>query len=153
MKQRGFTIIELMTCIVILAILAALSVPKLMRIKMQANEASAVASLRTFDEASKIYFQTYGIGFPANPSNLAPSLAASSSAADLLDNVLVTGTKSGYGFSYTSSSPVGGFIYSFTITGVPMSVYTGQRRFFTDESFVIRQNWNANATVASVPVN
>jgi hypothetical protein len=54
------------------------------------------------------YSSTYGIDYPSNQASLAPAAAATSAAADLIDNVLSTGTKSGYSFTFTGAAAVGG---------------------------------------------
>jgi type IV pilus assembly protein PilA len=46
-KQKGFSLNELLIVVAIILIIAAIAIPNLMRSKMAAYEASAVASLRT----------------------------------------------------------------------------------------------------------
>ena len=50
-EQNGFSLIELLIVVAIILIIAAIAIPNLMRSKMAANEASAVASLRTLNTA------------------------------------------------------------------------------------------------------
>jgi type IV pilus assembly protein PilA len=152
-KQKGFSLIELLIVVAIILIIAAIAIPNLLRSKMAANEASAVASLRTVNTACATYSSTYGIGFPNNLASLAPAAAATSAAADLIDNVLSTGTKSGYTFTLTGAAAVGGIIQAYTASGNPATANTtGIRYFFTNESAVIRQNVGGNATVSSTPI-
>ena len=50
-RQSGFTLIELVIVVVIIAILAALAIPNLLSMRMNANEASSIASLRAISMA------------------------------------------------------------------------------------------------------
>ena len=49
--KQGFTLIELTMVIVILLIIAAIAIPNLLRSKLSAQEASAIATLRTIASA------------------------------------------------------------------------------------------------------
>ena len=55
MKQRGFTLLELMIVIAIIAIIAAIAIPNLRDARMAANEANAIAALRSYHSAQTIY--------------------------------------------------------------------------------------------------
>ncbi len=150
--HAGFSLIELLIVVAIILIIAAISVPNLLRSRMAANEASAVGSLRTINTACVAYLTTFG-GFPANLSNLGSSGAATSTSADLIDNILASGTKTGYSFAYTAGPAAGGVIPVYTVTGSPLiQNQTGQRYFFTDESGVIRFNLTTQATASDSPL-
>ena len=144
--------IELLIVVAIILIIAAISVPNLLRSRMAANEASAVGSMRTVNTACIAYSTTFG-GFPSSLSNLGTSGAASSTSADLIDNVLASGTKTGYTFTYTPGAAAGGIIPVYTLTASPVVAgQTGQRYFFTDQSAVIRFNVSALATESDAPL-
>ena len=153
--QKGFSLIELLIVVAIILIIAAIAIPNLLRSRMAANEASAVGSLRTLNTASVQYSTTYGTGFPVALSNLGPADPATSAAADLIDSVLASGTKSGYAFVLAGVAGTGGTIDTYTITATPSTVgTTGQRMFFTDQSGVIRQNAaGSGADVNSTPIS
>jgi prepilin-type N-terminal cleavage/methylation domain-containing protein len=150
-REDGFSLIELLLVVAIILIVAAITIPNLLRSRIAANEASAVGSVRVMNTATSSYSSTYGNGFPpslaAMGSNTPPSAKASCDEAQLVDNVLTLGTKDGYKFAYVMGNVnvtkpagctnAGG--NSYLVTAVPQSVgQTGQRSFCSDHSGVIR---------------
>src|ERR1700736_2503815 len=87
-KQKGFSLIELLIVVAIILIIAAIAIPNLIRSKMAANEASAVASLRTYNTSIVAYETTYQTAPSTNLSQLGPASTPSSTAADLVDSLL-----------------------------------------------------------------
>ena len=151
-RQEGFSLIELLIVVAIILIIAAIAIPNLLRAKIAANEASAVASLRTYNTACITYDSTYG-SYPTSLSNLGPITAPAtptSTTADLVDSVLgvASPTKSGYAFSFTNGTPTGGY----NITAAPESSATGTRYFYTDMTGVIHYNVGAAATASNSPI-
>jgi type IV pilus assembly protein PilA len=151
-NQKGFSLIELLIVVAIILIIAAIAIPNLLRSRMAANEASAVGSLRTLNTAAVTYSSTYpASGYPGSLASLGTSGAATSASADLIDSVLASGTKSGYGFTWTAGSGTPSTGYS--IVANPVSRGTsGQRGFYTDQSGVIRNDPTTTATSASAPL-
>ncbi|MBI4585904.1 MAG: type II secretion system protein [Planctomycetes bacterium] len=135
----GFTLVELMVVIAVLAIIMAMALPSLFNARMAGNEASAIGSLRTLVSVNSTYktrFQSY-----------ATSLG-SLQTTGYIDDVLASGSKSGYTFTYT------GAVDTFSITGDPISPgSSGSRYFFTDESGVIRFSSTGTATATSSAVD
>src|ERR1051325_10632916 len=58
MRNKGFTLIELMIVVAIIAIIAAIAIPSLLRSRMAANATAAAASCKAFAEAEEIYHRT-----------------------------------------------------------------------------------------------
>ena len=154
-KQKGFSLIELLIVVAIILIIAAIAIPNLIRSKMAANEASAVASLRTYNTSIVAYETTYQTAPSTNLSALGPASTPSSTAADLVDNLLGSATpvKSGYSFTYSAGTAQNGIVSTYTIVANPSNTSTGQRHFYTDQSGVIRATTlNQTATVSDAPI-
>jgi type II secretory pathway pseudopilin PulG len=111
-KQHGFSILELAIALGIIIIVAAIAIPNLLRARVAANEASAVESLRAINSAQIGYLQVYpDLGtYACQLAYLGPPLGnttANSTAADLIDIQLSSGTKSGYNFYMNCTPPRG----------------------------------------------
>jgi type IV pilus assembly protein PilA len=146
-NQRGFSLIELLIVVAIILIIAAITIPNLLRARMSANEASAVSSIHAINTAEITYTTMFPtVGYAAALLNLGPGGGCNSPVnACIIDAVLAGGMKSGYTFTYVqdaSSVPSPG--YTVNVDPITRSI-TGQRSFYSDQTMATHYNQTAIA--------
>jgi len=164
-RQKGFSLIELLIVVAIILIIAAIAIPNLQRAKMAANEASAVAGMRTIFTAEAAYFaqgwsNPGALGYSATLKDLGSSKGCNPPSLDSscqLDNIMADAStaataKSGYYYIYTPI-PNGILNVGFTLNAEPAARgNSGQRSFFTDQSGVVHWNAAQSATVSDATI-
>lgn len=134
-NAAGFTLIELMIVVALIAIIAAIAVPFLNAARISAHEGSAISSLRVLNSANEVH--------RARTGSYASNLNALNSAG-LIDAQLGSSVKSGYTFTNYTGTATG-----WSIQADPTDPgRTGNRGFFLDESGVIRFSTSAGAGLA-----
>ena len=137
----GFTLLELGVVVMLLGVIAAIAMTSLWAAKQQANETSAIQSLRTIATQCELYKLKNDI-YP-------PSLAAMA-AVGYLETPLGTGHRSGYDFGSQGGGGdgiLGGTIHTWSCYAEPtVPGQTGNRCFRVDETGVIQESEDNGAT-------
>ena len=140
-RNEGFTLIELMIVVSIIAIIAAIAIPSLLAARISGNEASAISSLRTLSTVQEQFRTRFG-AYAAVLTDL--------SANNYIDNVLGAGAKSGYAF--TGLTATGNTLWQINANPATPGT-TGDRGFFVDQTGVIRFVTSGTAGAGSPPID
>ncbi len=153
MKKNGFTLVELLIVVAIIAAIAAIATPGLLRARISGNEASAIASLRAIGSAQATFSRSCANGLYAatldilgtGPSGTEPFLSVDLGGAP-------TAVKSGYSISLAGAGASGSPACNGTTAlangyhawADPVSENSGVRYFGTNTTSTI---WQASSSL------
>ena len=144
MKSRGFTLIELMIVVAIIAIIAAIAIPSLLRSRMAANETAAAASCKAFAEAEEIYHRTdyTGNGCLKYSLTLSGDNSLLEKKAGSGDLALIDKTFGNAEGQPSTATPKAGYVFT-VLTSQGASATGGARNFIVNGNMTLGYAMNA----------
>ena len=144
-NSRGFTLIELMIVVAIIAILAEVAIPSFMKSNKNFNESNAINRL-SHVKSAQVQFQALDTDGDGTPGPFATDLSELVSAG-VLNPGYALSPFNGYTVSLTGSTST----WNATATATNQGV-TGDRSFYVDESGILRSSAGPGANASSPPL-
>ena len=134
-RTEGFTLIELMITVAIIAILIVIAIPSLQSARKSANETSAIAYLKMTTGVNMRYRMRFG-AYPGDEN-------------DLINVGMLDPDQSPTGYVVNFSSALNSWSLR---TDPELPGTSGDRYFYTDDSGVIRFSLSGTADSSSEPI-
>lgn len=119
-KKRGFTLVEIMIVVAIIALLAAIAIPNLLRAKLNSNDAVAKSTVRAISTSAESYATANMGNYPIDITSL-----TGASPAYLNNEAYCGSTLSGYFYTCTFT------VATYTVSATPVTIGTTGSTTFT----------------------
>ncbi len=144
-EQNAFALLEILIMVGVVALMAAILIPGLLRSNAGANEASAQSTLKSLAMACERYREAQRVPSYDPADNAAHMTAA---GGDYIDpGVFAAQGKDGYVFTYVAGAAIGSTVETYDCSARPVKEnVSGIRWFVIDESGVLREDANKSGT-------
>jgi len=154
--RQGFTLVEIMIVVAIIALLAAVAIPNVIRGRTSASETASIGNTRALISSLEMY-RSVNNAYPQSANWQADMYPAGGVPAfgPPSFNVAMTGqTVQGYNYTYTGlpagCTDAAGSCTQYSLSAIPQTVnQTGTRSFFASQTGVITHELgNSGASAA-----
>lgn len=148
MNRKGFTLVEIMIVVAIIALLAAIAIPNLMRARLNANESAAQSTLKTVATAAESYRAAQTVPIYPVSSTVTGIVGLTDATPAYCDaGIFAAAGRQGYVYTFTRLGSIAGQQYVASCAPVTFSV-TGVRTFSINETGVLRSSLVADGTTS-----
>jgi prepilin-type N-terminal cleavage/methylation domain-containing protein len=126
-NNKAFSLVEILIVVAIIALLAGIAIPNLLRAKLTSNQSTAQATLKAVANA----LETYAIANGIYPSDTTSLIGA---APPYLNKDYFSSPFNGYNFTASISN------YAYNVTAIPVSPSTGTESYSITTGGVLTTN-------------